>query len=76
MNKDDLRMHSYYYSFEKTGVYAIDRILSAVAHAGEYHHTEFWNDATRTPDGMIGETPVSWIQNAANQAAKTFTELK
>lgn len=34
-------LNAYYFSFEPTGVDAIDEILAAVAHAGRaYHHTE------------------------------------
>ena len=35
------RMHAYYYGFDRTGLAAIDLILSAVATAGKgYHHIE------------------------------------
>jgi hypothetical protein len=66
-----MRMAAYYYNFDKTGVPEIDRILSAVACAGKsYHHTEDWNDSPSFVwPGHVGETPVDWIQNAANDAA-------
>jgi hypothetical protein len=68
----DLRMDAYYYFFDETGVPAIDRILSAVACAGKsYHQTEDWNEAA-TWDGHTGETPIGWIQNAANEAALAY----
>ncbi len=68
-------MDAYYYSFDKTGVPEIDRILSAVACAGKaYHHTECWNDDSTPYPGHEGETPAEWIQNAANDAAKILGE--
>lgn len=57
---DDLQMDAYYFNFERTGVLAIDRILSAVAQAGSgAHHTQSWQE-----DGHEAE-----IQKAANEAA-------
>lgn len=75
---DELRMSAYYYSFEPTGVPEIDMILSAVACAGKaYHHTESWNDE---PGWQMlpheGNTPVEWIQNAADKAAKALGSPK
>lgn len=68
-------MDAYYYSFDKTGVPEIDRILSAVACAGKAcHHTEGWNDESTPYPGHDGETPAEWIQNAANDAAKILQE--
>lgn len=66
------RMEAYYYSFAPTGVAAIDRILSAVACAGKaFHHTEQWNeDAGPYGDHLRGPTPVLWIENAAEDAAR------
>lgn len=67
-----MRMCAYYYSFKKTGVKEIDGILSAVACAGKaFHHTDQWNDSTDgwSYDCCIGETPIEWIQNAADIAA-------
>jgi hypothetical protein len=70
-----LRMDAYYYSFDRTGVEAIDRILCAVASAGKaYHHTECWNDDHGPRDNCEGNTPAEWIQNAANAAAKILQE--
>lgn len=70
-----MRMEAYYYSFAPTGVEAIDRILSAVANAGKaFHHTESWTEVDAGPrDGLRGESPVEWIQNAANDAAKALS---
>jgi hypothetical protein len=66
----ELRMDAYYYGFEPTGVREIDLILSAVACAGKaFHETADWRDDARPYDGHIGNTPVEWIQNAANAAA-------
>lgn len=42
---DDARMDGYYIGFDRTGVAAIDAVLSAVAIAGKgAHHTEAWGD--------------------------------
>jgi hypothetical protein len=69
---DELRMDAYYYGFTPTGVREIDLILSAVACAGKsYHHTEDWNDDGSAPPYLEGNSPVEWIQNAANKAAAT-----
>jgi hypothetical protein len=73
-----LRMDAYYYGFNETGVEEIDRILSAVACAGKAaHHTQDWFDECRyVPEGHVGSTPVDWIQNAANDAAKVLKGTK
>jgi len=69
----DMRMDAYWYGFDKTGVAEIDRILSAIACAGKsFHHTEFWSDVAGDYPGHKGKTPIEWIQNAANDAAKTW----
>lgn len=74
------RMNAYYYSFEPTGVEAIDRLLSAVACAGKaYHHTDQWTESVfgsepYEPDHR-GGSPVEWIQNAAEDAAAEFRAL-
>lgn len=71
---DDLRMDAYYYGFDPTGNDVIDRILSAVACAGKaFHHTECWTEETTAYVGHVGKTPIEWIQNAANDAAKALT---
>ena len=68
-----MRMNAYYYGFTPTGVEAIDRILSAVACAGKaFHHTEDWNTEARPAEGLRGNTPADWIQNAAEDAAKAL----
>jgi len=80
MNNDsrqELRMDAYYYSFERTGNDAIDKILSAVACAGKaYHNTESWldEDGRATYCGHKGKSPVEWIQNAANEASRQSLE--
>lgn len=67
-------MDAYYYQFQETGIEIIDKILSAVACAGKSsHRTSEWNDyATASYDGHDGNSPVEWIQNAANAAAREF----
>ncbi len=71
-----MRLDAYYYYFEPTGVEAIDNILSAVATAGKaYHHTDNWTEETPCfEDNLEGDTPIEWIQNAANKAAKAILE--
>lgn len=73
---EPLRMSAYYYSFRPTGNEAIDRILSAVACAGKaFHHTESWNEEIGEGlyEGTAGWSPVDWIQNAADDAAKAVS---
>ena len=72
--KRPIRMEAYYYSFASTGVPAIDVILSAVACAGKaYHHTDDWGDNSSPYHELHrGECPVDWIQNAADDAAKSI----
>jgi hypothetical protein len=74
------RMDAYYYSFDRTGVPAVDLVLSAVACAGKHgsHHTDGWTDEVNAGwrgDHLEGSTPRDWIQNAANKAADAFREL-
>lgn len=73
----DWRMDAYYYGFTPTGVKEIDRIISAVACAGKcFHHTADWRTNTEPYPHLRGEDPAEWIQNAANDAAKIFNQLK
>jgi hypothetical protein len=67
----EFRMDAYYYGFDATGILAIDLILSAVACAGKsFHHTDQWGEKVSPyHDRLRGDTPVEWIQNAANDAA-------
>lgn len=70
-----MRMSAYYYTFTPTGVEEIDQILSAVACAGKmFHHTRDWCEQEEFDYGpfLRGSSPVEWIQNAANDAAKKF----
>jgi len=70
------RMDAYYYGFSCTGINAIDLILSAVACAGKArHHTEDWGDGDYGPyhNLLRGNSPVEWIQNAANDAAQLLS---
>jgi hypothetical protein len=70
--QQDLRMDAYYYSFTATRVPAIDLILSAVACAGKaYHHTDMWREECEWVP-HTGNSPVEWIQNAANAAAESL----
>lgn len=71
------RMDAYYFGFERTGVPAIDRILSAIACAGKgYHNTECWDEpGSGGYPHLRGDTYVEMIQNAADDAAKEFKSL-
>ena len=65
----------YYIHFEPTGVPEVDRLLSAVGLAGKmYHQTIDWNEDD-VDYGPIrkGESPVDFIQRAANDAAASLT---
>jgi hypothetical protein len=72
------RMDAYYYGFTRTGVDAVDLVLSAVACAGKaFHHTESWMDQSRPyNDEHRGETPAEWIQNAASDLAQRHAALE
>jgi hypothetical protein len=64
---------AYYYSLERTGNPAIDRILSAICYAGKaYHNTSEWNEVNDWDYGPIvtGLSPIDVIQAAANEAAR------
>ncbi len=68
-----LRMNAYYYSFSTTGCNEIDRILSAVACAGKaFHNTDCWRDECAPYEGHVGDNPIDWIQNAANDCTTSF----
>lgn len=74
----ELRMHAYYFGFSPTGIELVDRILSAIAHAGKgYHHTENWTEPTEDwgvfRGGEYGYA--GWIQRAAEDAAASQREL-
>ena len=69
---EKLRMNAYYYSFDKTGVLAIDKILSEIAVAGKkYHHTADWS-----ANDDLGETCEEAIQRVANEAAAEFRKFE
>jgi hypothetical protein len=75
--KEELRMEAYYYGFRKTGNSSVDRILSAVACAGKsYHRTEDWCERSTAWIGHEGDTPVEWIQNAADDANDSMIRLE
>lgn len=72
MDTNKLNLDAYYYSFEPTGVDAVDTILSAVADAGAgYHHTEDWHEQAND-----GSSPLSDMQAAAEKSAEAFRALK
>ncbi len=72
-HKQEMNLTSYWFEFDATGVECIDRILSAVAEAGNRgHHTHSWQDEEIPPAGHVGDSPEEWIQNAANDAAKAI----
>jgi len=60
-------LDAYYFSFESTGVEAIDRVLWAIAYAGKaYHHTNGWKDEL----SGLGLSSEELIQKAADMAAR------
>lgn len=72
-----LRMHAYYFGFTATGVELVDRILSAVAHAGKgYHNTSEWGeDNTESWGPFRGTSYAEWMQRAAEDAAAEMRRL-
>lgn len=79
INGNDLpAIRSKHFAFNATGDARIDKILLAVAKAGRaYHHTNDWNEECRdigNDYGLEGDTPVEWIQNAANEAIRATSE--
>jgi len=78
---DDARMQGYYIGFDRTGVGAVDAILSAVAWAGKgAHRTEDWTDESdfylNRPGLPDAPTANDLIQNAANVAAEQIRALE
>lgn len=79
----DARMDAYYYSFDRTGLAVIDRILSEVADAGKaYHYTEEWMTDYDEPRwarhweyGPTSACHADRIQHLANEGAKAVREL-
>lgn len=76
--KPNLRMSAYYYSFDHTGDFCVDKILSAIACAGKgFHHTESWEDELGYEvETFKGKSYIEWIQNAAIDTAKELQELR
>lgn len=79
----EVKYDAYYYGFEPTGVYEVDIILSAVAHAGKLaHHTESWMECFCWPvdpdhrglDRMCPNSSVGVIEAAAGEAARLIRE--
>ena len=74
----DERMDAYYYGFDRTGVGAIDRLLSVLAYAGmAYHHTADWQKKMYWNYGPIrkGESCADAIQRVANESAAAIRAL-
>ena len=70
------RMEAYYYSFDNTGIGAIDNILSQVATAGKWaHHTESWWDEPWCEYAGSKVPMVDRIQQAAIDSAELVREL-
>ncbi len=81
----DARMEAYYYEFDRTGIAAIDAILSAVAVAGKgAHHTQDWiaTDDYGYYNGHPGLPPssggsaASLIRRTAVASAETIRDLQ
>ncbi len=78
-DREALRMNAYYYGFTPTGEYAVDKILSAVAHAGKaFHSTEEWSDTDcyKLPDFGGSGCPQEWIQLAAQECAQAIARAR
>ena len=78
-DREALRMNAYYYGFTPTGEYAVDKILSAVAHAGKaFHSTEEWSDTDcyKLPDFGGSGCPQEWIQFAAQECAQAIARAR
>jgi hypothetical protein len=75
---EPLKFNAYYYSFEATGSYPVDLVLSAVARAGKaFHTTEDWsNEIEPYHPAFEGKAPVDWIQNAAVRASNRLKQLE
>lgn len=72
-SRGDRWLSSYWFTFDPTGVEAVDLVLAAVARAGKmFHSTEFWDD----PEMSLGDgpTPLEIIQRAANSAAALLAD--
>lgn len=73
-----MNLSSYYFSFESTGNKDVDMLLYAVARAGKcFHSTDQWVEEIDWVNSPLleGNSPVDWIQNAANNLAKSL-EIK
>lgn len=78
-DREALRMNAYYYGFTPTGEYAVDKILSAVAHAGKaFHSTEEWSDTDcyKLTDFGGSGCPQEWIQFAAQECAQAIARAR
>jgi len=74
-----LRMDAYYYGFTPTGECAVDKILSAVAHAGKaFHSTEEWSDTNcyKLTDFGGSGCPQEWIQFAAQECVEAIATAR
>lgn len=68
-----MRMKAYYYEFTPTDVEEIDKILSAIAHAGKAsHHTDGWSNISISMEPWNGDTLAEYIQRTADDAAKAW----
>lgn len=73
-----MRMEAYYFRFEPTECYPVDKILSSVACAGKgFHNTSNWNDeigkSKEFPDGY---SYVDLIQQSAFEASILVKEME
>lgn len=72
-------IRSYWFTFKRTGVYAIDRILEEIALAGKcYHNIDGWAErdwAERDKDLNEGKSHIDLIQEAADNAALEIKNL-
>lgn len=68
---EHLRMYAYYFGFDPTGIFLVDRLLSEIATAGKaYHSTEWWNEKDSEDPTYIDR-----IQGAATEIAAEIRRL-
>ena len=68
-----------YIVFDSTGNKDVDSLLSTIALAGKaFHDTSQWTDEVSDmyDQKVVGEAPLDWIQNRANELAKKLNEME
>ena len=68
-----------YIVFDSTGNKDVDSLLSTIELAGKaFHDTSQWTDEVSDmyDQKVVGEAPLDWIQNRANELAKKLNEME